>query len=271
MEQEQDSQDSEQSTQQEEISTPPNQIPQVPQESPSISSDGRSLYLQVLGEKNREIERLQSQLAQKQEAPLPVVTPEQNSKFFESPATATQELIRRELDIALAPLKDFVGTFKKTDAYSQLKDTYRNDPFLGKHLVENEQYVDQIMKNIDPTQANLQAAIVQVIGLKGLGALPNNGNPPSQAPVVINNPQATPINPNPISMQNPPHLRPSAPAAPKDTPTAYKKPLDENERRLMRELEMTEEEYREGQKEGSLIIEPETTPKTPRNKPKESA
>lgn len=257
MEREQE-QEEQVSTQPEQTSTEttPTNPPAV--ESPSIDSTGRALYLQVLGDKNREIERLQRELEAKQKPVEQPLTPEQEQRFFTNPISEIRDLIRSEVAQANAPLLGFVQSLQKNDAYSQAKRAIGNNPVLANLLRENESYVDEMMKGVEPTEANITAAIFQVNGLKAAGLIPTS-TPASNSVIVPANTQSqNPVPNQPVNTTIPPHLRPSSPPVPQDRQQPYKKPLDENERRLMRELGMTEEEYRAGQAEGATILEPET-------------
>jgi hypothetical protein len=262
MEREQETQESE-SIQQEETSTPatPNPNPyQVPTDRPSTDSEGRQLFLAVLGEKERKIQELEARINSKPPEPPRQITQEEEQSFFSTPKSATRDLIREELSTQLAPLMSFVGSFPKRTALDTIKDQIRQDPRFGAILTENETYIDQMLQGAEPTEANVKSALLTVYGAKQMGLInsPTINNPPVNAPTINGNP---PPNQQPANMTIPPHLRPSAPAAPRDESKQPVKPLTENEIRLAREWGMTAEEYRAGQQEGSLIIEPEITAK----------
>lgn len=234
------------------------------QESPSTDTTGRLLYLQTLGDKNREIERLSRELAEKNKPVEQPITPQQEQKFFESPMTSTRDLIRSELDQALAPIMDVVRGFRNESAYDKVKNQIKQNPALAPILARNEKYVDQMMQNIEPTETNIAAAIFQAEGLRAAGFVQDSTAAPNTQPII--QPTNTPAagNQQPVNPMIPAHLRPSAPPAPVDKQKPYVKPLDENERLLMRMWGMTEQEFREGQVRnednvGAMVIEPETT------------
>lgn len=258
-----DSQQEQQSTQQEETST--NQTPLTqPNVTPSTDTEGRVLYMSVLTDKNREIARLSEELesARKSQQNSKPITPEQEQGFFTNPLTSTKELIRQELGEQLAPFRAFIEQNTRISKYDSLKNQVRLGP-LGNLLKENEQLVDQLMQGAEPTDATISAAIFQAAGLRASGML---GNQPSNAPqnTPVTNQPPTPNN-KPVDMTIPPHLRPSAPSAPRNNNNQPNyPPLTENERTLMRLWGMTEQQYREGQVRnednvGALIVEPETT------------
>lgn len=246
--------------------------PTPPVESPSINSDGRALYLSVLADKNREIENLQRQVKESQKQPERVISPQEESSFFEKPLTNTKELIKSELASQLAPMYDFINNFQKTSQYDVLKRDIRvRNPAIANLLTPDiEAYVDQAMAGIQPTEQNLVGVILQVKGAQAAGLLTTapitNGNTTSSAvPTTV---QQTPPSNQAPNLTVPAHLRPSTPPAPRldSNESAPKRPLSENERRLMREWGMTEEEYRTGQVKnddnvGAMILEPDLKPK----------
>jgi hypothetical protein len=255
------------SIQQEEISTPTPTQPVVT--SPSISTDGRDLYLSVLRDKEAEIKRLNDRLNAPPPVAPKVVTPEDNQRFFSEPVSAVKDLVSSELERQLAPLLKFVGGMQQTTAYDNLKNQIKANPRLAKVLQENETYVDQLMKGADPTESNITAAILQIAGARAAGLLDDQipvtapvQNPP--VPVINQTPQ------NPVSMTNPPHLRPSSPPAPRENNAPKLRELTENERRLCREWNMTPAEYLKGQEGDSIVMEPDVTT-NPAKKTKEQA
>lgn len=255
-----------------ESSTPTQNLPPTPPvDSPSISTDGRALYQAVLLDKNKEIERLQRELENSKKQPEKVLTQQEESAFFEKPLTNTKELIKSELQQQLAPMYDFINNFQQTSRYDTIKRGIKaqNPAIAGLLTPDIEPYVDQAMSGIAPTEQNLIGVILQVKGAQAAGLLTTA---PQTTQTTVNNPITTTVTQPPTqqapNLTVPAHLRPSAPPAPKlDTSDNQpKRPLSENERRLMREWGMTEEEYRTGQVRnddnvGPMVLEPDTKPK----------
>lgn len=252
-------------TQPEETSTSQTQqTSQIP-ETPSTDTTGRALYLSVLQDKNREIDTLRQQLSQKQqEAAKPApITPAQEQEFFANPVSTTRDLIKQELTEALAPFKGFIQQNQSETEYQRIKRTLRDNPVLGNLLKENESLVDQLMNGATVNENNVMAAIFQANGLKAAGLL-NNQNQPITPQNTQASSQQPPVNQQPQNMSTPPHLRPTPPAAPRLDNAPPKRQFTENEKRLMREWGMTEDEYLAGQIKnednvGALTLEPETT------------
>lgn len=259
MEREAEIQESQHQTTPDETST--NQTPVVQTNvTPSTDTEGRALYFSVLKDKNAEIQRLEAQLAEARKTPQAPITPEQEQGFFTNPLTSTKELIRTELTEQLAPFRAFIEQNNRISKYDQLKNQMKGG-LLGNYLKENESLVDQLMQGAEPNENNMSAAILQAAGLRAIGLVPGS----STQNIVVNNPPVNNNNPSPVNMTTPPHLRPSAPPAVRgnDNKPNYA-PLTENERLLMRQWGMTEQQYREGQVRnednvGALVIEPETS------------
>lgn len=260
-----DNQQEQTSSTPEETSTSQTTTPSTQQNvTPSTDTEGRTLYLSVLTDKNREIARLQQELEDRKKEPPKPITQEQEQTFFTNPLTSTKELIRQELQEQLSPFRQFIEQNSRVSKYDQLKNQIKLSQ-LGNLLKENEQIVDQLMQGADPTEATISAAIFQAAGLRASGMLGNQPAPQTQSNVAINNNPTPQNNQPPINMSVPPHLRPSAPPAPRENNNQPNyPPLTENERTLMRLWGMNEKQYREGQVRnddnvGALIIEPDTT------------
>lgn len=238
------------------------ETPKPIEQSPSTDSDGKALYLQILRDKNTELASLRKQLAEKSKPVLPETTPEQDRDFFTNPAKTSRDIIREEVQTAVAPLIQFIGGMQQRTAYDQMKDRIRREnPVLAAALNENESFIDQTMQGVEVNENNLQAAIIQVAGAKAMGLIPNT---PAPKQPVINNiptPASTPTRSNVQNDIIPAHLRSTPPQRHSDKPEIVKPPLSPNEEHLRKLWGMSEDEFRAGQVEGAMILEPETKPK----------
>jgi hypothetical protein len=185
-----------------------------------------SAYSAVLGEKDQEIARLRAQVEQTQRTPEPTLTPEEQSKqFFETPL----DLIRKEIANAVKPLNDFVAVTKRDTEYANLKTQMRADPRFNR-LSEIEARFDAMMKT-SPLDPNTMIGAYYAI----LGMMVSTGE-------LSNTPTPTPT-PTPASAVNTPaHLRPSS-VTPAATPKPTRRQLTENEKRLARASNLTDDQY----------------------------
>lgn len=169
-------------------------------------------------------------------------------QFWNDPINTINNLIGRQV----APLNDFAQQIQQQNAYLMLKNQYRNQP--GFNVIEP--LVDQFMAGQQPTHANFQIAVQRAVGQIAItnpqalfGQQQNQGtqtqvnqqqqqqqnNQPGGDPSIIpinrgNNQQA--------------HMRPSQVPANRTTDTQQKhRPLTENERRICKEMNITEERY----------------------------
>lgn len=173
-------------------------------------------------------------LTQKSNAPPVPAAPSQddlNKKFWEDPVS----VIRHEMEAMVAPIKEQLGKTAKKDAYVELKDRFRADPRFKMVIEKAEPYIDQLMAKQQPTEANLQAVIYGIRGAAALGDVPIQFDDPTPTPTP------TPKKADPSML--PPHLRPSAPQAPKGEEKKQVRQLTELEKRLARENRMSDEEY----------------------------
>lgn len=235
------------------MSTPADQIPdtQNPEE-PKVTQDQNtnpnpqtgvinppgpdrfSMLEDIIRQQNDRIAQIIE--AQTRPAPTPPPDPEkQKAEFFNNPHNTVQEIVRKELKEAIAPLQDFVSNLSSETAYNKIKQQVRAEfGNVWDNAVENA--VDQVMLSgkVAVTVDNVRATTVQAIGLKSLGRLP--GSNVQQPPAPQNNQDNN-------NMITPPHLRPSNPPSPQNNNNKPKRALTENERRIARENRMTDEEY----------------------------
>lgn len=199
--------------------------------STSPSPDVLAAYNSVLAEKDRalrdalaEAERLRNERAKP-----PELTPEESSKkFFENPV----ELIRTEIQKALAPVTQSIASFTTRSRYAELKIEMAQDPrFTDLPKIEKE--FDQMMNGqaIDPNvMIGAYYAAYGMVAKTAPQRLIDGGNTGTVDNTNTNT--GTPAKP---ALTIPPHLRPSTPPAPvKQDEKVKRPPLTENERRLMK-------------------------------------
>ena len=170
-----------------------------------------------------ELERLQ---AERSAAP-PLSDEDASKEYFKNPI----EVIRREIAAAVKPLNESAAKFSRTEQYATLKTQMRADVrFVDLHKFEAE--FDRLMQT-QPLDPNVMIGTYYA----ALGYATANGTI-NNAP-ASNNPPAAPL------VTTPPHLRPSAPAAPV-APTPGMRALSENEEIVRRANNMTVKDYLDG-------------------------
>jgi len=194
-----------------------------------------------LAEAKAKIQQLET--SRTTEAPRPT-----GAEFLNDPVP----IIQAELRNTVQPLKEFVEQMQAERRYDSAKtEIKRNYPALGAKFAELEPYVDQLMRGIDPSPQNIQAAFTQALGLQQLGQIPAmqtgapNAQPVIPAPVTI--PSAPPVPTMPI----PPSIPPSPPTLPVASPNAgadaaLKAKVDamtEDERKIARMWGQTPEQF----------------------------
>lgn len=208
-----------------------------------------SVYAGTIRDQNQRLEKLETDNAEAKKTaalPTPTETAAKNKQFYERPYEATQELVRTEIQAAVAPIIDLVRSSTRQTDYDRIKSDLKADPRFRDALTNTESYVDQLIqqqvaRGQPVTREVVVTAISGVHGAASLGLLdlgvapkPSEAAPPSQP--------ASPI------LTTPPHLRPSAPPAPggNDNGQPKLRDLNEQEERLRRENHMTKEEFLAG-------------------------
>lgn len=218
----------------------------------SPTEDQRDRYISVLEATLRDNNRQLQELANRTAAPAPAAAPaptaeELKQQFYNDPVTTTRSIVEEALSRTIAPLNDFVkGLRIEGSPYDRMLTKFKQDPRFAPALQDPAigAAVEQIMGATELNELNMQSAIVHAIGLKSMGLLGTvTGTPSAPAPA----PAATPApTPSPSTVL-PPHVRPSGPPAPRadsGNGKPARRPLTENERRLMREQGFkTEDEY----------------------------
>lgn len=184
----------------------------------------------------RENERLRNELTQRN-APAQQIPQLEEGDFFNNPNRAV-DIITQRLRGQIEPLNQFVEQQRRQTTYATLKSQLRAaNPGLAsiEHLVD--QRMASILQHREPTLQDITDAAVFVVGQLTLsGAL----NPaPRQNTTAA---PAQPQNNTAVPPQLPAHLRPSAPHRNQSQSNGepdYDSMVDENERRLMREQNMS--------------------------------
>lgn len=197
---------------------------------------------EALSEQLRQAQEQGSALSErlkKLETPPPPSQEESTKKFYADPVGETRGIIRQELQETVAPLLDFVREFKGNNKYDQLKNKWRRDARFTAIFDSYEAYIDRALQNIEPTDAAMLSVLTSIAGSVSLGLISSGQPAPGGNPVPV----------------TPPHIRPSPPPAPK--PQKKERIISEEQRRLMRENGMTEDEYFEHYDTDRMVISPE--------------
>ena len=175
-----------------------------------------------------ELARLRSQ-QNRDNNPAPTFSAEE---FFANP----QQLLRAEVQNQMKPLVDFTQQMQRERNYTQLKNRFLSDQRYTSIVNQLGYSLDQVMSQVEPTETNMFNAINTLIGQ----AYVNNPNAFQQ-----NNQQNNqePKDEVPPITNVPAHLRPSNTRNKEQNNTPLKKDYTENERRLMRENSMTEDQW----------------------------
>lgn len=177
--------------------------------------------------------------------PPPKSQDELRNDFFNDPHGSTRNIIREEMQATIQPLVDVVrGLRFEGSPFSNMLNQFKTDPRFQQHITPDvEQVVNRLMEKAELTPQNMQAAVVQAIGLKAsglmsiaLGNFDSGSQPPQPQP---------PAPPSPAAhMTTPPHVRTTG--APPVGPNNGKpplRPLTENEETLRRHNRQTHEEF----------------------------
>lgn len=230
------------------ITTPPNNPPAIEPEPPK-QQDSRELmqiYDNILADKERENKEMRERLSRmeaERNAPPPNPEADRNA-IFERP----REIIRDEVNKAIAPLLEVVSGFRSSSVAEQYLNKYANDPRFANYWPQIERHVRGALGQVKG-EINDQVVMSLVLGAIGAyqaGLLPG-ATPPQNNNTLPNNPPAPPNNNRAaqLDMNTPPHLRPSAPpiAEPEVNKPPKRRALTENEKRLARIKGMSDDRY----------------------------
>ena len=194
-------------------------------------------YQQQLLAETRERARLERELAEARKPKEQPPTPDEEKEFFDKPKSVVRELIRQEIQEAVRPFNQSVAQQQREALIVAIKQQMRRNTAQFPYIDQVEGLFDQILSNTQNIDANVAVAAYNTalgyhISQGGrLETAPKNDNPP------------TPNRGNPPVSNNPPHIRPSAPPAPPANGAKKMRALTENERKIARFNNQTDEEY----------------------------
>lgn len=179
------------------------------------------------------------ELRKKVDAPPPPDPKAESKKFYDQPVETTREIVRHELQETIKPLNEFKDELKKDRDYDRIKTKFRSDPTYADFfkIPGAEAMIDEAMSRLPATDAAMTTVLFGLRGAAEFGHVPALKAPPKP-----------PAGPD----VTPPHLRPSPPP---DEPPATRDAreaeyikgevgkLDENARRLIREMGQTPEDF----------------------------
>lgn len=219
--------------------------PTPPPSDPPINPKYVSALEDTLRENNRRIQAQQDRLDllernQNQTPSTPASPEEQRNAFFNNPHEHTRSIVADELGKQIKPLLDFVQAMPKPGA-DTIKNRIKYHPAYSNAF--NDPLVDQAFDVLfagvpNQNEQTAQAVANQIIGLKATGQL--------RAAMGLPSEPTAPIPPTPNTMPNqpaPPYVPPTPPPTPRQQERPRVRELDENERRLAREKNMTPEVY----------------------------
>lgn len=206
--------------------TPTNEFEQLVRTTLAQNEQSRLAAERRVRELEDELAKSRTQQVQQTQQSVP-----DDQAFYQNPVDTINKLIQAQI----GPLNQFTQQFQQQTAYANLKNQYRAQ---YPAFVQIESLVDQMMQGLEPSHANMQIAIQRAVGhlaLTNPAALTQVNTPAPQAPA----PQPTPQNNVPSQA----HLRPSNnPPAAKEKENK-RRPLSENERRIIREMGINEDQY----------------------------
>lgn len=219
-----------------------------PSSSPlSVDTTGRELYFAAIREKNAEIERLRTQVEERNK-PTPKTGEEAWGEFTQNP----RDLIQQEVREAVKPLNEFIQSLQKGNAFQGLKQQARSiSPQYARVLEKAEGYVDQALSNAAPTIENVVGAINLVAGAIAMGQI--NGLSASD---LLTSPTVPTKVPTPKLV--PPTLAPSSSpiVRPTDNTTKPWENLTETELAMARYYKMSPEQFWKQMQGDSIEVDP---------------
>ena len=182
----------------------------------------------VIADQNKKFETMQAQIDGLKKRPEPTKD-EANKKFWDDPASFIQEQLRE----AVKPLVQFKEVVESGTELDKIKKRLRANPKLAEILDHPEAgpLVDNMLNGQPINENVVRAAIYGVRGAIDAGDVPG---------ITLT---SSSERKEKVSDMLPPHLRSSPPDPPRGQERKEKKNYTENERRLMRELKMTEEDW----------------------------
>ena len=165
---------------------------------------------------------------------------------------ALDRKVSRRFEDSIKPLNDFRNQFQQTSELERIKNKFRKDPKFADILTYAEHIVDEGMAKAQPTEANMRALLVAIKGAEALGEFTLDIPEDVKKQRETNTNRSTGTN----QMNEPAHLRPNPPAAPRNQqPSKTTRQPNELEKRLMRENGFkTFDEFLEWQNMDSTIV-----------------
>ena len=108
-----------------------------------------SVYAGTIRDQNQRLEKLETDSAEAKKVaaqPTPTENAAKNKQFYERPYEATQELVRTEIQAAVAPIIDLVRSSTRQTDYDRIKTELKADPRFRDALTNTEGYVDQLIQ-----------------------------------------------------------------------------------------------------------------------------
>lgn len=218
---------------------PPN-TPEPPAPNPNEANERRLEMMEsLLREQHRTISTLQSTIEQERlqrQSSVVADEDEDASAFLNKPRSIIRDIVQKEINQAIEPLKQFTSTLKMQSDYDKLKNRYRNDPRFKDVFPKIENAVDNLMQNAPATEENMQLAVLAAVGSAHVGMISG-----------VN--LSTPPTPPKPGVFTPAHLKPSGAkgGGDGDGSDGGKKlrPLTELEARVARDNNLTHEAFLE--------------------------
>lgn len=187
--------------------------------------------------RNEEIRRIQleEEIRQLRNKPTIPENKATDKDYWDNPLT----VMRKEISDQVKPLVEFTQKMERNQTYNNLKQQFLADPHYGTIVSQLGVHLDNVMVQLDPTAQNMANAIDSLLGRIA------RTNPEFFASKKKEETKTKEEKEKEKEMLlTPPHLRPSgAPKKESDGKLENKKNYSENERRLMKEQNLTEEQW----------------------------
>ena len=161
----------------------------------------------------------------------PVSEPIPADEYYTDPDAATRRIISEELARTTAPIAKDFAEMRESRIFDEMRSQYGDFGDL-------EPYIREAVRGHEVSKGNLMTAYLSVRGARGLGIVPGLDAGPSQE---------QPKTQSKVPLSVPPHQRPGSP--PPAKPKVTKRPLNEEERLMARNMKLTEDEFRDLGKE----------------------
>lgn len=194
----------------------------------------------MIRDSTRAVQELRTELGEIRErtAPPGPSQTEQDQRFWKEPTKVITELIQGEMKRTVDPIN---ARLQRSDSETALDRAKTNlKARFGEDYAAMEPLIDQFVANAAERGVAIDDAVLQTAAITAYGSVQfdRKMNPKPAAPVLAPTPE-------PVKPVTPPHARPSTAQIPgREAPAAATtREFTENERRLMRERKMTEQQY----------------------------